>query len=104
MIFSIIMMLCGALFTGVGLYAWKRKTPMHFWSGTRVKESELSDVAAYNRANGLMWMGFSLLFWLSALVGFWNAAAAGILEAAAFLIALPLLPLVYQRIYRKYKA
>lgn len=104
MLFSVIMMICGALFAGIGLYAWKRKTPMHFWSGTKIKAGEISDVAAYNRANGLMWIGFSLLFWLSGLVGCWNAAAAGILEAVAFLIALPLLPLVYQRIYRKYKA
>ena len=43
------------LFTGIGIYAWKRKKPMWFWSGSTVKESEISDIAAYNKANGIMW-------------------------------------------------
>lgn len=43
-----------SMFPGIGIYAWSRKKPMWFWSGTAVKE-ELSDAAAYNHANGVIW-------------------------------------------------
>lgn len=54
LIWYIIMIPSSALFTGIGIYAWNRKKPMWFWSGTVVKE-ELSDAAAYNHANGVIW-------------------------------------------------
>lgn len=75
-----------------------------FWSGSSVKEAEIADISAYNRANGRMWIVFSLPFWLSAFLGFWNTAAAVVLTVANCLIGLPLLVLVYHRIYAKYKA
>ena len=58
-----IVMLCiliplAAFFTGVGIFAWTRKKPMWFWSGSTVKKSEITDVRAYNRANGIMWICF----------------------------------------------
>ena len=43
---------CSALITGFGIYAWNRKKPMWFWSGSSVKENEISDIRAYNHANG----------------------------------------------------
>ncbi len=104
MLWFIIMALCGAVFTGIGIYARKRKKPMWFWSGSSVKEAEIADISAYNRANGRMWIVFSLPFWLSAFLGFWNTAAAVVLTVANCLIGLPLLVLVYHRIYAKYKA
>ena len=82
------------LFTGIGIYAWRRKKPMWFWSGSTVKESEISDVAAYNRANGIMWLVFSLILWGSTVLG---AIIAGCL------IGVPILPIVYGKIYRKFK-
>ena len=48
-IWLIIMIPVSLLFTGIGIYAWKRKKPMWFWSGSTVKESEISDIAAYNK-------------------------------------------------------
>ena len=55
-IWLIIMVPVSMLFTGLGVYAWKRKKPMWFWSGSTVSENEISDVRAYNRANGIMWI------------------------------------------------
>ena len=66
------------LFTGIGVYAWKRKKPMWFWSGSTVKESEISNIAAYNRANGIMWLVFSLVMWISTILGVMNMKAGGI--------------------------
>ena len=99
-----IMALCGAVFTGIGVYARNRQKPMWFWSGSTVQEAEIADVPAYNRACGRMWIAFSLPFWLSAFLGFRSRIAAVVLTIANCMIGLPLLVLVYHRIYAKYKA
>ena len=58
------------LFTGLGIYAWKRTEPMWFWSGSSVSAEEISDVKAYNRANGIMWITFSMAFWIPIILSF----------------------------------
>lgn len=60
-IWLIIMIPISLLFTGIGIYAWRRKKPMWFLSGSTVEESEIADIVAYNRANGIMWIAFSLI-------------------------------------------
>jgi len=57
------------LFTCIGIYAWMRKKPMWFWAGDTVPEDEITDVCAYNRANGIMWLCFSLLLWIGTIIG-----------------------------------
>ena len=101
-IWLIIMIPCSALFTGIGIYAWNRKKPMWFWSGTTVDEKEISDIPAYNHANGLMWILFSLILWISAFAGLFSMRAGGIVLCAGALIGIPLLIFTYGRIYRKY--
>lgn len=93
----------GIFFTCFGIYAWKRKKPMWFWSGKEVKEEKISDIPAYNRANGIMWLGFSAVFWLGAVLGALSSEAAGIVVAVGTIVGIPLLMLVYRRIYSKYK-
>ena len=104
LLFSLIMIPCAASFTILGVYAMRRKKPMWFWSGSEVKPWQIRDVPAYNRANGRMWIGYSLGFWTSAIVGLFNVPAAGVLMAAWCLGGIPVLIVAYQRIYRKYKA
>ena len=94
---------CSALLTGIGVYAWKRKKPMWFWSGTTVSEDELSDAAAYNRANGVMWIGFSVVFWISTVLGFLHGNAGGILLIVGCIVGIPILPIIYGKIYNRYK-
>ena len=102
-IWLIIMIPVSLLFTGIGIYAWRREKPMWFWSGSTVKESEISDVAAYNRANGIMWLVFSLIMWVSTVLGAMNKKTGGILLTAGCIIGVPLLPVVYGKIYQKFK-
>lgn len=94
---------CSAVFTIIGIYAWNRKKPMWFWSGSTVTESEIADIPAYNRANGCMWFVFSLPLWLSAFLGLRNEIIALVLIVADCVIGLPLLVVAYKRIYAKYK-
>ncbi len=104
LVFLLIMIPLAAFFTGLGVYAMKRKKPMWFWSGSEVKAWQLRDVAAYNRANGIMWLVFSLGFWASAVLGCFNVPAAGILVMVSCLVGIPGLVIAYGRIYRRYKA
>lgn len=62
-IWYVIMIPCSLILTAIGVFAWNRKKPMWFWIGNEIKESEISDVRAYNHANGLMWGLYSLVFW-----------------------------------------
>ena len=101
-IWLIIMIPCSALFTGIGIYARNRKKPMWFWSGTVVDEKEISDIPAYNHANGRMWILFSLILWISAFMGLFSMRAGDIVLCAGSLIGIPLLIFAYRRIYRKY--
>lgn len=104
LIFPLIMFPCAASFTALGIFAWKRKKPMWFWSGSEVKAWQLTDVAAYNRANGIMWLVFSLGFWAAAILGCFHVPAAGILVMVTCLAGIPGLVIAYNRIYKKYKA
>lgn len=89
--------------TGIGIYAWNRKRPMWFWSGTTVKEQEISDIPAYNRANGIMWIAYSAVFWISAFIGVFEPGAAGVTLMIGCLGGIPVLIIVYKRIYEKYR-
>lgn len=77
--------------------------PMWFWSGSTVKESEISDIAAYNKANGIMWIGFSVMMWVSTVLGALNSKIGGIILITGCIIGVPILPIVYGKIYHKYR-
>ena len=103
-----IVMLCilvplAAFFTGLGIYAWKREKPMWFWSGSQVSEDEIEDVPAYNRANGIMWICYSLVFWCAAVIGIFNVKAVGVVLGVGTIAGIVALIFVYKAIYNKYR-
>ena len=51
-IWLVIMIPTSMLFTGIGIYAWRRKKPMWFYSGSTVGENEIED-NAYNKGRDL---------------------------------------------------
>ena len=62
-IFMFIIDLAAALlFTAIGVYAWRREKPMWFWADYAPDPATLTDTHAYNRANGKMWLTYSLIF------------------------------------------
>lgn len=103
-IWYIIMIPCCAVLSGIGLYAWNRKKPMWFWIGSDIGEAEIADITAYNHANGIMWLVYSLVFWAAVLAGVWSSTTALILIAAGCVVGIPVLIAVHKRIYEKYKA
>ena len=102
-VWLIIMIPVSLLFTGLGIFAWKSKKPMWFWAGSTVKESEISDTAAYNRSNGILWLAFSLVMWISTVLGAVNMETGGIFLVAGCAVSIPALPVIYGKIYRKYR-
>ena len=42
----------------------KKKNSYAFWAGSTVSSEEISDVKAYNKANGIMWICYGLTFLL----------------------------------------
>ena len=80
-IWLVITIPCSLLFTGIGIYAWRRTKPMWFWSGSSVREDEITNVKAYNRENGIMWICYSAVFWISTIMGIRSVSTAGIVLA-----------------------
>ena len=99
---------CAALFTGIGVYSLRKKTPMHFWSGSAVDPKTISNVPAYNRANGKMWKQFSVPFWMCGVLAIgslwadWCSLAYTILIFAGSVIGGIWLVGRYNRICKKY--
>ena len=94
---------CAAAFTGIGIYALRREEPMFFWSGKTVKRQELADVEEYNRANGIMWIIYSIPMWISTISYFWFPQFAVMLLVIVCTAGLGVLIYAYQIIYQKYK-
>lgn len=55
---------CALLFAGMGIYCFFAKKPARFWANTNGVEVE--DMKGYNRAMGILWIGFGAYF---ALIG-----------------------------------
>ena len=94
---------CALTFTGIGIYAYRRKEPMWFWSGSTVRREELTDVEAYNHANGIMWLLYAIPHWISTVIYFWYPAFAVILLVLACTVGLLVIIFAYHKIYEKYK-
>ena len=102
-IFAVSALLCAAWFTGIGIYAGKKRTPMHFWSGTEVPSWKIRDVAAYNRENRDMWLLYAVPCWLTVPLAFLAVPAAAVLLALACTAGLGWLVWRYHRIEAKYR-
>ena len=94
---------CAILFFGLGIYAEKRKKPMHFWSGSTVDANKISDVKAYNKENAIMWKLYSLWYFAAGFTYFisvWLGVAILILSCS---LGFVILVKSYNKIEKKYK-
>ena len=102
--FAIIIWICGLMFIGIGIFSLKKKTPMHFWAGTTVKPEEISDITAYNKANGIMWISYGGMYILSGLFSLiYNISIGAFIVVLMSIPGLIVLIIVYKKIYDKYK-
>ena len=102
-VFLIIMGCVAAVFTGLGVWVWNKKEPANFWTGQEFKPGEIRDIKKYNHSLGMLWIAFSALIWITAIVGsVFGGMIGSISMIASFGIGIPMLPLVYNVIYKKY--
>jgi hypothetical protein len=94
---------CALIFILIALWAFKRRTPMHFWSGSTVKPEEISDIPAYNKANGKMWLAYAIGMVVSGVVSLFSVGVGAILLTIICVPGVGVLIVAYKRIYEKYK-
>ncbi len=102
--FAVVVLMCASIFIGMGVYSFKRKSPMFFWAGMEIKENEITNVTLYNRDNGLMWITFGLVYVLWAVLALILSprviAVPFIVSSFAGVIVLMI---IYQKILNKYR-
>ncbi len=94
---------CALLFVGIGIYAIRRDKPMWFWSGSTVDPESITDVKAYNKANGIMWLLYSLWYWGASVGWCFNHNLGIALLMLGSTLGGGLLAVIYTYIHRKYK-
>ncbi|AQR95895.1 hypothetical protein [Clostridium saccharoperbutylacetonicum] len=103
-IFAAICCLCSLIFGVIALWAFKRKDPMHFWSGTTVRPEEITDIPSYNRANGLMWTIYTICMIVTGILSLFSIITGVILLIILCVPGTVVLIVAYNRIYYKYKS
>ncbi len=103
-IFAVVCWLCSLIFGAIALWAFKRKEPMHFWSGSTVRPEEIADIPSYNRANGLMWGIYTVCMVVTGIVSLFSTKIGAILLVIICVPGIAVLIFSYNRIYNKYKS
>lgn len=103
-IFIGVTIFCGLIFIGFGLFALKKQTPIHFWSGTVVKPEEITDVKAYNKANAIMWITYGAIIGLSGfLITVVKKDIFAVVYVVVMFLGLILMMVLYGKIKEKYR-
>lgn len=92
-IFSVILLISAAPIIIIGIVQYRSKDPVGFWSGKKPPQKEqITDVKAYNRKHGLMWIffgaGFILCFICGLLFGEMIAGYLCIIEVLGGIVAM----------------
>lgn len=98
-IFAAVCLGCALIFGLIALWAYKRRTPMHFWAGSEVKPEEITDIPAYNKANCMLWLGYTAAMIISGVVSLFSINAGAILLTIISVPGIVVLIVIYKKIY-----
>lgn len=104
-IILVIFFITAWIMMGIGITQLKSETPVGFYSGEKPPaEDELTDVPAWNRKHGMMWLVYGMIIMLSGVAG---AAIADSIWCAVIVCSGLLVPIVFMiwyhgRLVRKY--
>ena len=92
-IFSVILLISAAPIIIIGIVQYRSKDPVGFWSGKKPPQKEqITDVKAYNRKHGLMWIflgvGFIICLICGLLFGEMIAGYLCIIEVIGGIVAM----------------
>lgn len=102
--FAAICLLCSLPFGAIVIWSFKRKDPMHFWSGSTVNPEEITNISAYNRANGLMWLIYTICMVVASILSLFSILIGVILLVIICVPGTIALVIAYNRIYKKYRS
>lgn len=90
---------------GLALYAYicfVSKDPVSFWTGSTIRVDEITDVALYNFANGILWSIYSMLFVAAALLSIVNDFAGFVMMLINCTLGLAYLVIGYHIIKKRF--
>ena len=101
----VIYLLVVAFMAGIGISQLKSKSPVGFYSGEKPpREDELSDVKAWNKKHGLMWIVYGIVilfsFFAGALIG--DSVWAVIPMVGGLVVPLPFMIRYHNRMRKEY--
>ena len=96
--------LCALIIGACAFWIYKRKKPIHFFSGTTIDSKEIIEISAYNRENALLWAIYAVCFVAAGILSLFNGIAGIILMLVLFMPCLIPMYILHKRIYKKYKA
>ena len=88
----------------LGIVQYRSKDPVGFWSGKRPpKKEQITDVEAYNRKHGLMWIVYGVGVFLSFACGLpFGGLAAGYLSMIEIMGGIPLMVVYHNKLNQMY--
>ena len=102
---GIIFGFCALLMFGIGIFQIKSKKPVEFYSGVEAPdEKELSDVNAWNKKHGIMWILYGIcivLAWVCGLI-IGNSIRLLIPYLICLLLPIPFMILYHHKLIKKY--
>lgn len=93
---------CGIVFVAIGIWAFCRKAPMHFWAGSTVPAESITDVKKYNKANGIIWTVAAIPYFISGIIAFFDFNIASIILTISCFGGLLFLFIAYTFIYKHF--
>lgn len=97
--------LCALIMFGIGISQLKSKKPVGFYSGEKAPESEqLTDISAWNRKHGIMWMVYGCCIVTAWIVGLFMGDSILVLIPFAFffLVPIPIMIICHNKMIKKY--
>lgn len=102
---SVVLLICASSLVILGIVQYRSKEPVGFWSGKKPpRREEITDVRAYNRKHGLIWIfygaGLVLCFACGIPFGWLAAACLCMTEVFGGLIVMAVYHRKLERVYR----
>lgn len=102
----VIYLIVAGFMAGIGIFQIRSKKPVGFYSGEKPpKENELSDVNAWNKKHGSMWVIYGAVIMLSYGIGIIMGDTVWCIlpMCGGLLIPVPVMIWFHHRLIRKYK-
>ena len=104
----VIYLLVAAIMLGIGISQYRSKSPVGFYSGEKPPmESELTDVDAWNKKHGKMWIWYGVIIIISYLAGIpflvIDSVWCILPMCGGIMVPLPFMIRYHHKLIRKYK-